>query len=119
VGDHRVNPQAIAKAQGGQVMQLHDLGDGVGFAGWEIRPMFKQAPGEAPVCVAALFAVGGHMSPLSLRVELRAVMVGEIGGLPVADLKRILTEDPPAATETPVEAPPPGEDAKPVEAVAL
>lgn len=113
MSDHRTNPRAIAKQNGGQVMQLVDLGDGVGLAGFEIKPMFrpmacdcaKDAEGhteecaskKTPLLIAGLFAVGGRVSPLLTGVELRGVMMGEIGGMPVADVKRLLSQ---------VEAPP-------------
>lgn len=127
MSDHRLNPRAIAKAQGKQMVQLSDLGDGVGFAGFELRPVGvapgpcdcgtaaigiptehdggrAECPQNAPPTMAAvLFAIGGPHSPLSLNVELRAVPLGEIGCVPIADLKRMLSAPiaGPPASETP------------------
>lgn len=115
MGEHLMNPRAAAKANGTQTVRLSDLGDGVAFASFEIRPVGVaqgpcdcgtaaigiaaehdgtrvECPQNAPPTMAAvLFAIGGPHSPLSLNVQLRAVPPGEIGRIPVADLKRMLS----------------------------
>lgn len=118
MGDHRVNPQSVAKQNGQQMIRLSDLGDGVGFAGFEVGPV-GLAPGPCdcgtasigitaehvadrvecpqnapPMLAAGLFAVGGPHSPLSVRVDLRRVFIGEIGRIPVEALKRLLSATP-------------------------
>jgi hypothetical protein len=107
MGEHNHNPQAIAKRNGQHMVQLSDLGDGVGFAGFEVRPLMTVAGecdckldvGHAPGCasvvsaVAGLFAIGGRVSNLMPSVELRAVLVGELGRIPVDVLKRLLVEE--------------------------
>jgi hypothetical protein len=114
MGDHLTNPHAVAKQQGGQAIGVYDLGDGIALAGFELRPQFRKprctcpAAGEPaehegdcaslgePVAVACLYAVGGRVSVLSVKVELTSVLLGEIGSIPVANLKRLFTEAPKA-----------------------
>lgn len=125
MSDHRFNPQSIAKAQGKTMVRATDLGDGVALVGFELQPIIP-APGscdcggeqlaaadgvdspahskscatnEPPTVAVGIFAIGGRASPLSLNVELRAVLVAELGRIPTANLKRMLSEEPAAQAE--------------------
>jgi hypothetical protein len=94
LGEARTNPIAMAKARGQQAIQVVDLGDGVCFAGFEIKPMFRPSGGAPQLLVAGLFAVGGYVSPVAVGTELRSVLLCEIGGVTVEQLKKALTENP-------------------------
>lgn len=97
MGDARLNPRSIAKAQGKQMVRATDLGDGVALVGFELQAMVPVvAEGEEPTVAVGIFAIGGRASPLSLNVELRAVLVSELGRIPTANLKRMLSEEPEA-----------------------
>lgn len=105
MGDHLVNPQAMARAQGKQMVRAIDLGDGVALVGFELQPLMAvPAEGEEASVAVGLFAIGGKSSPLSLNVELRAVLVTEFGRVTLAHLKRLLVES--AETESAKESTP-------------
>lgn len=105
MGDHLVNPQAMARAQGKQMVRATDLGDGVALVGFELQPLMPvPTEGEEASVAVGLFAIGGKSSPLLLDVELRAVLVTELGRVTLAHLKQILVE--PLQTEPTAEAAP-------------
>lgn len=105
MGDARFNPQAMAKAQGKQMIRATDLGDGVALVGFELQPLMPvPAEGEEATVAVGLFAIGGKSSPLSIGVELRAVLVTELGRVTLAHLKRLLVES--AETESAKESTP-------------
>ena len=107
MNEARLNPQAMAKAQNKQLVRATDLGDGVALVGFELQPMLPvAAEGEEATVAVGIFAIGGRSSPLSLNVELRAVFISELGRMPIANLKRMLSEDPRAALAPQEEAAP-------------
>lgn len=105
IGEHNGNVRALAKAAGKpipQQMPVLELGEGFVVAGFQIQPLMRPASDEegAPlVLVAGLVAMAGKSSPLALSVELRPVLLGELGGIPVEALKRALTAGETPATE--------------------
>lgn len=99
MGAHLTNPNAIAKANGMQAAQVMDLGDGIVCGGFQVVPLMRPASDEegAPmVLVAGLVALAGKSSPLAIGIELRPVLLGEIGGIPLDQLKKAIQAKPDA-----------------------
>lgn len=97
MGEHLTNPRALAKQQGGQQLNVADLGDGIVFAGLAIEPRFRPASDEegAPMMLyAVLVAIGGKHSPIALTAELKQVVLGEIGAIPVEKVKAMFAAKP-------------------------
>lgn len=99
MNEARHNPRAMAKANGTapRGIKATDLGDGVGLVGFEIQHLTVKDEGKEPELVAVLVAVGGQQSAVALNVELRGVVVCELGRIGVAKLKALIAgKEPPA-----------------------
>ncbi len=114
MADRLSNPNAIAKQNGGQAVQVVNLGDGAAFLGIDLRPQFREYQcgcGDAkpevghvetclarlgPVLVVGVFATGCKHSPLQIAVDpkdVRSVQIAEFPPVSVELLKRAFTEE--------------------------
>lgn len=110
MGDHRFNPNAIAKAngqplppKGGQQVQLLPLGDGYHVAGFSIDPAFNK---DGEVC-ALLSVMAGRESPIT-GLQLGKFFVCELGKKTKEEIRAgidrmlgIATEEPAKEEERP------------------
>lgn len=99
MGDHHFNPAAIAKASGRpqpQQIRLLNLGDNIGLSHFEIQPIqIQDAETGEKFISAALVAVGAKTSDLAMSIELRGVVIAELGRVSLAELKSKISQEPP------------------------